>query len=34
MLPALHKLANLEPAAPARTPAQQAQSARARGERV
>jgi superfamily II DNA/RNA helicase len=34
MLPALHKLANLEPAAPTRTPAQQAQSARARGERV
>jgi len=34
MLPALHKLANAEPAAPARTPAQNAQSARARGERV
>ena len=34
MLPALHKLANMEPAAPARTPAQSAQSARARGERV
>ncbi|WP_409267723.1 DEAD/DEAH box helicase [Massilia sp. BHUDP2] len=34
MLPALHKLANMEPMAPARTPAQNAQSARARGERV
>ena len=34
MLPALHKLANMELAAPARTPAQNAQSARARGERV
>ena len=34
MLPALHKLANMEPSAPARTPAQNAQSARARGERV
>ncbi|MER8124918.1 hypothetical protein ABS198_21795, partial [Acinetobacter baumannii] len=33
-LPALHKLANMEPVAPARTPAQNAQSARARGERV
>ena len=34
MLPALNKLANMEPSAPARTPAQNAQSARARGERV
>ncbi|GAB3381660.1 DEAD/DEAH box helicase [Massilia agri] len=35
MLPALHKLANMEPSPQAaRTPAQQAQSARARGERV
>lgn len=34
MLPALHKLANMEPAPQARTPAQSAQSARARGERV
>ncbi|MFC0252491.1 DEAD/DEAH box helicase [Massilia consociata] len=34
MLPALHKLANMEPSAPSRTPAQSAQSARARGERV
>jgi superfamily II DNA/RNA helicase len=35
MLPALHKLVSAEPAAaPARTPAQEAQSARARGERV
>ncbi|QOY96147.1 DEAD/DEAH box helicase [Massilia sp. UMI-21] len=34
MLPALHKLANAEPAAQSRTPAQNAQSARARGERV
>ncbi len=34
MLPALHKLANMELAAPSRTPAQSAQSARARGERV
>ena len=34
MLPALHKLANVEPTAQGRTPAQNAQSARARGERV
>jgi superfamily II DNA/RNA helicase len=35
MLPALHKLVSAEPAAaPARTPAQEAQSARSRGERV
>jgi superfamily II DNA/RNA helicase len=34
MLPALHKLANAEQAAASRTPAQDAQSARARGERV
>jgi len=34
MLPALNKLANMELAAPVRTPAQSAQSARARGERV
>jgi superfamily II DNA/RNA helicase len=34
MLPALHKLFNAEPAPQSRTPAQSAQSARARGERV
>ena len=34
MLPALNKLANAEAAAGSRTPAQEAQSARARGERV
>ena len=34
MLPALHKLVSAEPAAPSRTAAQEAQSARARGERV
>ncbi|WP_296944743.1 DEAD/DEAH box helicase [uncultured Massilia sp.] len=34
MLPALNKFANLEPAAAGRTPAQEAQAARARGERV
>jgi len=34
MLPALHKLASAEPAPAGRTPAQEAQSARSRGERV
>ena len=34
MLPALNKFANIEPAPAARTPAQEAQSTRARGERV
>jgi superfamily II DNA/RNA helicase len=34
MLPALHHLANLEPAPAGKTPAQEAQAARARGERV
>jgi len=34
MLPALNKFANTEPAAASRTPAQDAQSARSRGERV
>jgi superfamily II DNA/RNA helicase len=34
MLPALNKFANTEPAPAARTPAQEAQAARARGERV
>ncbi len=34
MLPSLHKLAGAEPTQATRTPAQQAQSARARGERV
>ncbi|MGH8854353.1 MAG: DEAD/DEAH box helicase, partial [Telluria sp.] len=34
MLPALHQLASAEVSAPARTPAQNAQSARAKGERV
>src|SRR5437870_441820 len=34
MLPALHKLFNAEPAPNGRTAAQDAQSARARGERV
>jgi superfamily II DNA/RNA helicase len=33
MLPALHKLASVEPSAAGRTPAQSAQSAKARGER-
>jgi len=33
MLPSLHRLAAMEPAATGRTPAQEAQSARARGER-
>ena len=34
MLPALHHLANAEPAPAGKTPAQEAQAARARGERV
>jgi len=34
MLPALHQLANLEQAPAGKTPAQEAQAARARGERV
>jgi len=34
MLPALNKFANTEPAAAGRTPAQEAQASRARGERV
>jgi superfamily II DNA/RNA helicase len=34
MLPALHQLASSEPAPASKTPAQEAQSARARGERV
>ena len=34
MLPALNRFANLEPVAAGRTPAQEAQGARARGERV